>query len=262
MYPEFWQRMLRYTNQMEDMCSFAQISRYFYRVTNIDFQKLCYKNIICRFEGETWATAFSKARYRTIRSGTNHISQNSISCPHTGFMALVLQQKQVLLTHIDFGNKVFELLDFSEYAGQLVNVQLINKSTQLLLDMQITNGTLVDLLNQKEYEVETIKLPEDVHIRTADVFGYRKYVGFVNPRREFVVIHNETGKMDIIFQSQFSGHDIWLFDDIEHVGRTISAGSSQFLLEVKKASPSYVDDLKMLSNLIDQLRLVKSQSIL
>ncbi|CAD5225875.1 unnamed protein product [Bursaphelenchus okinawaensis] len=200
-YPDFWQRMLQYTDQMEDICSFAQISRYFYRVTNIDFQKLCYRNMICRFEDETWATAFSQAWYRTT----------------------------------------------SEYAGRLVNVQLINKSTQLLLDMQITyivydlrnkcvvnvyyalpkqrystftlyysNGTLVDLLNQKEYKVETIKL-QFLQIHSADVFGYRRYVGFVNPRREFVVIDNETGKMNIIFQTQSSFYDIWLFDDIGHV---------------------------------------------
>ncbi|CAD5225251.1 unnamed protein product [Bursaphelenchus okinawaensis] len=156
MYPDFWQHMLRYTNQMEDMCSFAQISRYFYRVTSIDFQKLCYKNMICRFKGETWATAFSN------------------------------------------------------------------------------NGTLVDLLNQKEYQVETIKLPEDVHISTADVFGYRKYVGFVNPRREFVVIRNETGKMDIIFQSQFSDCKIWLCDDIDHVRRSQRTDNQIYDINTKK----------------------------
>ncbi|CAD5224160.1 unnamed protein product [Bursaphelenchus okinawaensis] len=197
MYPDFWQRMLQYTDQMEDICSFVQVSRYFYRLTNMDFQKLCYRNMICRFKGETWATAFS-----------------------------------------------------NKYKGSLTSVQLINRSTQLLLDMKTSyivydlinksivkvysalpeeryycftlyysDGTLVDLLNQKEYKVNAINMPQGVKIGNADLFDYRKYLGFLNPQHEYVLIHNETGNMEIIFSHYlpWEYEDIWLLDAMDHV---------------------------------------------
>ncbi|CAD5214944.1 unnamed protein product [Bursaphelenchus okinawaensis] len=53
-------RVLKHVTDVEDLCSFAQTTSYFYKITNMDFKKLCYKNVIFRMKGETWATAFSK----------------------------------------------------------------------------------------------------------------------------------------------------------------------------------------------------------
>ncbi|CAD5228114.1 unnamed protein product [Bursaphelenchus okinawaensis] len=145
-------------------------------------------------------------------------------------MAVVLKYKQVMLTNLDFGKKVFELLNFRGHKGYLLNVQLINKSTKLIVDMKNTyvvydlvkkrvvkvysarpeerystftlyygNGVLVDVYNQREYPVFPIKVPKMPKIYNVDAFGYRKYVGFVNVHGHFILIHTDTGRMQFMF---------------------------------------------------------------
>ncbi|CAD5219512.1 unnamed protein product [Bursaphelenchus okinawaensis] len=57
--PEVWLRVVNHITHMEDVCRFSMISEYFYRLINTDFRSLCYKNMVFRLPGETWATAFS-----------------------------------------------------------------------------------------------------------------------------------------------------------------------------------------------------------
>ncbi|CAD5228122.1 unnamed protein product [Bursaphelenchus okinawaensis] len=244
MYPGFWPRIADYLAQ-EDVCTLAQTNKYFYKLINMDFQSLCYRNLIFRLKDETWATAFSNAQYRKMsriiwRKDEAKLSKNSFFCPHTGTMAVVLKYKQVMLTNLDFGKKVFELLNFRGHKGYLLNVQLINKSTKLIVDMKNTyvvydlvkkrvvkvysarpeerystftlyygNGLLVDVYNQREYPVFPIKVPEMPKIYNVDAFGYRKYVGFVSVHGHFILIHTDTGRpqgmfpVDVVYFDQF-----------------------------------------------------------
>ncbi|CAD5228120.1 unnamed protein product [Bursaphelenchus okinawaensis] len=231
---QFWPRIVDYLAQ-EDVCTLAQTNKYFYKLINMDFQSLCYRNLIFRLKDETWSTAFSNAQYRKMsriiwRKDEAKLSKNSFFCPHTGTMAVVLKYKQVMLTNLDFGKKVFELLNFRGHKGYLLNVQLINKSTKLIVDMKNTyvvydlvkkrvvkvysarpeerystftlyygNGVLVDVYNQREYPVFPIKVPKMPKIYNVDAFGYRKYVGFVNVHGHFILIHTDTGRMQFMF---------------------------------------------------------------
>ncbi|CAD5207607.1 unnamed protein product [Bursaphelenchus okinawaensis] len=120
-YPEFWIRMIKYTTNVEDRCSFAQINKYCYeltvRATKISFQSLCYRHMICRYKGETWAEAFSDAPNRPIEStfkkefGFWLYNDPIRCCPYTGMMARRSCGKKVRLMNIDFGLKMDKILN-------------------------------------------------------------------------------------------------------------------------------------------------------
>ncbi|CAD5227968.1 unnamed protein product [Bursaphelenchus okinawaensis] len=180
--------MLNHTTDVEDKCSFAQINKYCYRLavltTNMDFKSLCYRSSVCRYDGETWAEAFLNAPSRPMEQtykaefGKMFV-KDSKCCPYTGTLRVILNSKQILLTNIDFGKKLHDL-SFTLY---------------------YRDGTLVDLYNQKEYQVEATKTVgvHKVHICNADLYGHRRYVGYVNNRKEFVLINNDTGEAKVIF---------------------------------------------------------------
>ncbi|CAD5218341.1 unnamed protein product [Bursaphelenchus okinawaensis] len=79
---------------------------------------LCYKKLVYRLRGETWAEAFSLTNYRTVDKNLEQVDafifkKQSICCSYTGTMALILENKQILITNIDLGKNSFELIDFS-----------------------------------------------------------------------------------------------------------------------------------------------------
>ncbi|CAD5218857.1 unnamed protein product [Bursaphelenchus okinawaensis] len=236
-------RVIKYIENMEEISRLATISKFFYRLINIDFQILCFKNSVYRLAGETWSEAFSNTNYRTLDVNIEtcpalKIKKHSMCCPYTGTVALILEDNRVLITNIDFAKKVFEIIDFRSVEGTMANLQLINKSTKLLVDMttsyvvydlvekEITKvysalkeeryysftlyyreGILVDLYNQKEYKVKTAK-PQLVRcIVNADLYGYREYVGYVNYYFGLVTINNYTGEQTVIYKKRNSNYD-------------------------------------------------------
>ncbi|CAD5228084.1 unnamed protein product [Bursaphelenchus okinawaensis] len=221
----------------------------------MDFKKLCYRNIIYRLDGETWATAFANTPTRRLDETIDTIPhlkllEQSICCPHTGTIAVLLEKNHVLLTNIDFAKKVFELLDFQHLTGNITNVQLINKSTKLIIGTThayvvydlinkttvkvypvsrhdacdgstlhyYKNGILVDLYNQKEYKLETRRIPGLPTIKSADSYGYSKYVGYVDIEGNFLVINNKTGKKQALDINNWSyGDEILILDNVDQL---------------------------------------------
>ncbi|CAD5213146.1 unnamed protein product [Bursaphelenchus okinawaensis] len=57
--PELWLRVIDHIENMEEFCRVAALDKSFYRLINTDFRSLCYKNLVYRLRGETWAEAFS-----------------------------------------------------------------------------------------------------------------------------------------------------------------------------------------------------------
>ncbi|CAD5228086.1 unnamed protein product [Bursaphelenchus okinawaensis] len=252
---DFWPRMLQYTTYMEDVCSFAQVSKYFYRLTKTDFQQLCYRNIIYRLDGKTWATAFANTPSRRLDETIDTIPhvrllEQSICCPHTGTIAVLLEKNHVLLTNIDFAKKVFELLDFQHLTGNITNVQLINKSTKLIIGTtdscvvfdlinkttvkvypvscydvydgstlhHYKNGILVDLYNQKEYKVEPSRMVGLPTIKSVDSYGYSKHIGYMDVIGNFVVINNKTGKKQTLDINNWDyGDKISILDNVDQL---------------------------------------------
>ncbi|CAD5219402.1 unnamed protein product [Bursaphelenchus okinawaensis] len=228
---------MKYVIYMEDVCNFAMISKYFYRLTNTDFKSLCYKNVVYRLDNETWASAFSLTNYRTLDIKLNSMRGISFSdrtsfCSHTGTLAIILKLKQVLVTNIDFGRKVFRIINLAKVKGPLVNIHLMNKATQLLLDTKVSyvvydlvqekivktysalrherynaftlyynSGILVDLCNQKDYKLELGQQMCSISCRpilNTETQGYRKYVGYWKKLNELVLIDNSTGQRTVI----------------------------------------------------------------
>ncbi|CAD5228928.1 unnamed protein product [Bursaphelenchus okinawaensis] len=202
----------------------------------MDFRSLCYKNVVYRLNGETWAKAFLCTNQRTLAMAEwrseEKFSRFITCCPYTGTLAMVLKYNKLLITKLDFGQKIFKCVNsFHERIhGDLHKVQLINKATQMivqtntsfivydLMDDRIAkvyerinlhsynantlcynDGTLVDLCNQKEYKVQ-LSFPV-TFILNIDLYGYIKYIGYWNDQKEFVLIENATGQHYVLFSS-------------------------------------------------------------
>ncbi|CAD5219020.1 unnamed protein product [Bursaphelenchus okinawaensis] len=133
---ELWHRVIRHLTIMEDTCSLAMVSKYFYKLVEMDFKRECRNHVVYRLKGETWAYAFSNLgsrSYNTIIAKIEFYRDNAICCPFTGKIALALNDAYVLLTNIDFGLSEFTILDFSSYTNKVTRVNMINRGTELLV---------------------------------------------------------------------------------------------------------------------------------
>ncbi|CAD5218843.1 unnamed protein product [Bursaphelenchus okinawaensis] len=215
----------------------------------------------------------SSTNYRTLDVNIEtcpalKIRKHSMCCPYTGTVALILEDNRVLITNIDFAKKVFEIIDFRSVEGTMANLQLINKSTKLLVDMTTSyvvydlvekeivkvysalkeeryysftlyyrEGILIDLYNQKEYKVKAATSPLIRCIVNADLYGYRKYVGYVNCHRELVTINNSTGEKRVICQKDNDSYDTIRILDI--VDQVLRQGSGTRVFDIRTKEIGY-----------------------
>ncbi|CAD5212701.1 unnamed protein product [Bursaphelenchus okinawaensis] len=62
-----------------------------------------------------------------------------------------------------------------------------------------SDGTLVDLYNQKEYKVKAANF-DFCDVINVDIHGYRKYVAYRSCQDDLILIHISTGRQDVILR--------------------------------------------------------------
>ncbi|CAD5219330.1 unnamed protein product [Bursaphelenchus okinawaensis] len=81
-----------------------------------------------------------------------------------------------------------------------------------------SDGTLVDVCNQKEYKVKAKFFPK-CYLICGDVYNYRKYVGYWNLQDELVLIDNATGQQITLFRDIPTStiYIVRIMDDLDQV---------------------------------------------
>ncbi|CAD5207458.1 unnamed protein product [Bursaphelenchus okinawaensis] len=245
--PGRWPIIVKNLAYVEDICSLAMVNKYMYQMVGKDFKKECYENAIFRLELETWAYAFKQVPHRVIKPqyiGDDRSPSEISCCPFTGTIAIAVPLFHVILTHIDFTQDKFEFLDFTKYE-QIRKIQLINRSKQLLLYTDITvvvydmmtretvqvyvyhaeesyncgtvfqQNKLIDYHNQADFAVNCKDYREP--IRIGNPYDYRRYMGYVNKKDEFVVMDVQTGIPRELCQLDEDSEGFWILDSIGYV---------------------------------------------
>ncbi|CAD5212283.1 unnamed protein product [Bursaphelenchus okinawaensis] len=266
---ELWDQILKHVTAMEDVCSFAMVNAYYYKVGGNDFKKLCLENAIFRLKNETWAYAFKRAGYRGPfpPSELKHYAfcDSSICCPYTGKMAVIVRLAHVLITNIDFSSKEYQLLDFTEY-NYVSKVQITNRGKQMIVDTYrayivydltknsivrvyeaersdryiskytiYRNGVLTDVLNQKEFAV--CAKSYWINIKKVNNYGIRKYIGYVSEDNRFVLIETSTGREMALCEITREG--IWV--DIDDDSDSLVIRRRKFRLFDIRTQTSIID---------------------
>ncbi|CAD5225087.1 unnamed protein product [Bursaphelenchus okinawaensis] len=126
-----WQIILAKMVNIDSLAALAATNKTFYKRINRDFKSMCYSDGIYRLVGETWATAFSLTAHRAFDLLCG------VTCPHSGTFAFYLRPHYVVLSHIDFSNFKFELLDFKDQLrAPIMKVSVINKGKRLIIHCQ------------------------------------------------------------------------------------------------------------------------------
>ncbi|CAD5210886.1 unnamed protein product [Bursaphelenchus okinawaensis] len=227
-----WPNVVNHLTSMEDVCSFAMVNKHFYKIVAIDFKSLCYKNVIFRTYGETWAYAFQHSSNRTFgqiiepinNRITNMILHNSVCCPYSGTMAIFVRHKYVFITNIDSSLSMYQLIDFTKWPA-ILHIQLIKKGAQLLIttsffyiiyDLTLdtvvrayyyeletqygwyvvreSDGTLFDVYNQIELELDA-SVPHDnfkALLQPVDTFKERSYLQYYHQEKGHMVLNLKT----------------------------------------------------------------------
>ncbi|CAD5207619.1 unnamed protein product [Bursaphelenchus okinawaensis] len=205
-YPEFWIRMIKYTTNVEDRCSFAQINKYCYeltvRATKISFQSLCYRHMICRYKGETWATAKPKLTAKAKGMAKANAKANAKGKAKSK-VHLINKSKQLLLDMV----RTYVVYDIAKKKVVKTYPALQHQRYNNFTLWYSESRTLVDVCNQKEHKFNVNGLGFCKEIYNAVSYGYRKYVGFVNTQKQFVVINNTTGQRQTVFPLLDDGWD-------------------------------------------------------
>ncbi|CAD5217043.1 unnamed protein product [Bursaphelenchus okinawaensis] len=128
---EVWQKIFAGVSCIDSLASLASIDKNFYKLIKRDFKKMCYRNCIFRFEGETWAMAFSWVAQRVF----NLTSDDSAKvCIHSGKMVFCLKPHCAILSQIDLSNFEYELIKFKDHFTEPVeDIVIINKGTRLII---------------------------------------------------------------------------------------------------------------------------------
>ncbi|CAD5213387.1 unnamed protein product [Bursaphelenchus okinawaensis] len=95
---EFWQRVIKHVASMEDTCSLAVVNKYFYKLVNMDFKKLCYDHVLYRLKGETWAYAFSNFGTRVC---SDTVGRMSILGTNVGFRIYSIKRRKFVFESED-----------------------------------------------------------------------------------------------------------------------------------------------------------------
>ncbi|CAD5205663.1 unnamed protein product [Bursaphelenchus okinawaensis] len=221
--PELWHRVIRHLTIMEDTCSLAMVSKYFYKLVKMDFKRECYNHVVYRLKGETWVYAFSdlgSRSYNTILTKIDFYRDNAICCPFTGKIALAINDAYVLLTNIDFGLGEFTILDFSSYINKVTRVNMIHRGKELLVysltvllvydlmwmqvkmppyDRPRNKGyqtalydTVLELYTKKEYKI-CARRPFGI-VSYLNMYDTTKYFAVHTKENQLAIFEAETGK--------------------------------------------------------------------
>ncbi|CAD5206134.1 unnamed protein product [Bursaphelenchus okinawaensis] len=218
--PELWCIVIKHVTIVEDTVILAMMNKYFYKLVNMDFKKLCYDHLVYRLEGETWAHAFLKLGgrlFNVIPSNKRFYAENTVCCPFTGKIAIKLEGGYVVLTNIDFALNEVKLLDFTSYTKEVTRVNMINRGKELLVrthyfilvydlhsmevkgkywqkdkfEFQIVqDGTIFDYYTKKEYKIDAVH-PNGT-INYVNAYDNSKYIGVHTRDNKLVIINTET----------------------------------------------------------------------
>ncbi|CAD5225618.1 unnamed protein product [Bursaphelenchus okinawaensis] len=151
---EMWQKIFVYLESIDTVAALATINKNLYKSINRDFKAMCYQNGIYRFDGETWATAFTMAKYRAFDFENSDV----FCCSTTGKVVFPVWPNYGLISPIDFGNFQFEMIDLKQHFDDTIeNIRFVNNGTQLIIICKWVLGTttyeqpayLFDLATQK-----------------------------------------------------------------------------------------------------------------
>ncbi|CAD5230741.1 unnamed protein product [Bursaphelenchus okinawaensis] len=211
---------------MEDVCSLAMVSKYFYKQVDKDFKRLCYNHVVYRLKGETWAYAFlnfGARAYNSVCNNKNVYDDNALCCPFTGKIAIYLRRGYVLMTNIDFGLNEFTILDFTSYTTHIMFVSIVNKGEELLVRARyivvvynlhaskvthvltgerslefymLQAGGIVDYYTKKEFRINAAISFFEIHY--INRYDKVKYIVVRTTNDQLVVIDNVTDERQVI----------------------------------------------------------------
>ncbi|CAD5214163.1 unnamed protein product [Bursaphelenchus okinawaensis] len=127
---EMLQKICEHCESIATVAAMASINKKFYKSINRDFKAMCQQNGVYRFDGETWAIAFSLAQFRAFEFAKSDV----FNCQTTGKVVFPVWPHYALISHIDFSMFKFKMMDFKQhFAEHIDRIRFINNGTQLLI---------------------------------------------------------------------------------------------------------------------------------